>query len=172
MNWSPERPSPAPLPTRAGVAGPRAGRALAGALLLLSLGGCRAERVLRITSVPPGANVMLDGIELGETPIDHPFIHYGTRRVTLRLPGYLTASEVIEMRPPWYGRFPLDLVSEVLVPTGWRDEHLLHVELQPGRSTIERPDLRSVLDRADALRTAGPEGPRAGRRTPAPANEP
>ena len=122
--------------------------------------GCRADRVLLLDSDPPGAQILLDGRDIGTTPLEYSFDHYGTRRVTLIMDGFLSHSEVLVMRPPWYGRFPFDLVSEILVPFGWRDEHALRVELEQGRSTIDEPDLESVLRRADTLRTAGPEGPR------------
>jgi hypothetical protein len=138
---------------------PHRRQALALTLLAL-LAACRADRVLIVTSDPPGAEVLLDGTGLGVTPVEHDFVHYGTRRLTLYLDGYLTSSEVIDMSPPWFGRFPLDLITEVLVPFGWRDEHTYHADLVPGRSRIADPDLRSVLRRAETLRTAGPEGPR------------
>jgi hypothetical protein len=115
---------------------------------------------LIVTSEPSGARVLLDGTEIGQTPLTEPFLHYGTRRLTFYLDGYLTHSEVIEMRPPWYGYFPLDLFSEVLVPFGWRDEHRRHAVLERGSASIDEPDLESVLLRAESLRTAGPEGPR------------
>jgi hypothetical protein len=116
--------------------------------------------VLIVTSEPPGARVLLDGTEIGHTPLAETFQHYGTRRLTYYLDGYLTHSEVIEMEPPWYGRFPLDIISEILIPLGWRDEHPHHAILVRGSSTIDEPDLESVLSRAETLRTAGPEGPR------------
>lgn len=131
---------------------------LAAALLLLA--ACQAQRTLVVTSEPPGASVRVDGIDYGATPADIPFLHYGTRRVSFNLPGYLSHSEVIDMHPPWYGYFPIDLISEILVPWGWRDVHKVHANLEPGQGTIPPPDLADVLERAEELRRAGPEGPR------------
>jgi hypothetical protein len=130
---------------------------------------CQATRILRITSSPVHAEVRLDGQKVGVTPIDVPFDYYGVRRVTLYLDGYRTWSQVLPIEPPWYAYFPIDIVSEVIIPAGWTDIHEVHADLEPGTGTLLAPDLQSVLDRADSLRRAGPEGPRT---PPAPAEVP
>jgi hypothetical protein len=136
---------------------------LHGAFALLLTGvlgaGCAAERTLRVTSDPEGSEVWLDGELCGLTPLDVHFTHYGTRRILLLKEGYGTASLRVELQPPWYARFPVDLVSEVLVPVGWKDHHSVHAVLVQGEDRLSMPTLRSVLDRAEALRRAGPEGP-------------
>jgi hypothetical protein len=124
-----------------------------------ALAGCRAERLLRITSDPPAADVWVDDSYRGTTPLDLPFGHYGTRRVTYRLEGHGTASLRVVVAPPWYARFPVDLFSEVLMPVGWRDEHSVHVVLRASTGELTVPMIRSVLDRAEALRRSGPRGP-------------
>jgi len=131
-------------------------------LLLLGLlaAGCRAQRTLEITSDPPGAEVRLDDQTIGLTPVRVSFEHYGTRRLTFYLPGYRTSSRRIRLRPPWYGRFPLDLASEVLLPFGIRDRRHVHQDLVEGQEVMGLPSLRSVIERANALRQSGPEGPR------------
>ena len=128
-------------------------------LLLAALGSCQAERALRITSEPSQAEVRLDGTKVGITPCEVPFEHYGVRRLTLYLPGYATYSRVLEVEPPWYGQFPVDIFTEVLVPIGWSDIQKVHVRLVKGQSVLLEPDLPSVIERADALRHAGPAGP-------------
>jgi hypothetical protein len=127
------------------------------ALLLLT--GCAAERTLRVTSEPPGAIVRLDGEAVGTTPCEIPFAHYGIRRITLYKEGYRTESEAVELDPPWYARFPVDIVSEVFLPIGWRDRRKYHVDLIEGEDVLGAPTLRSVIERAGVLRHAGPEGP-------------
>ncbi len=102
----------------------------------------------------------LDGKTVGTTPMDFRFTHYGVRRITLYKPGYRTYSEQIELDPPWYGHFPIDIVSEVLFPIGWTDRRRYHVALEQGEEVMSTPSLRSVIERADVLRNAGPEGPR------------
>jgi hypothetical protein len=126
---------------------------------LLPLAACRAQRTLRITSAPSESEVRLDGERVGVTPLEISFEHYGKRRLSIYREGYRTYSRLVELDPPWYGRFPLDIVTEVLVPIGWRDHHEVHVNLQPGVAVLLEPDLQDILDRAEAMRRAGPEGP-------------
>jgi len=127
---------------------------------LLALGSCAVERTLRVTSDPEGATVRIDDEIVGRTPVRVPFDHYGKRRVTLYRDGYLTHSERVDLRAPWFGVFPVDLVSEVLLPFGWKDRRRFHVTLVPGEEAVRLPSLTSVFERADILRSAGPEGPR------------
>ena len=133
--------------------------ALPALLVALALTSCRAERTLRFTSDPPGAAVTLDGEPVGTTPVTVEFQHYGTRRVVFRMPGHGTTSLRVTLAMPWYARFPMDIASEVLIPVGWEDEHTVHAVLVEGEEAISLPTLRSVLDRAEALRRAGPRGP-------------
>jgi PEGA domain-containing protein len=112
-----------------------------------------------ITSDPPGAETRLDEQIVGRTPLTLKFVHYGQRRITLYLDGYLSHSAVHDIRPPWYARFPFDLFSEVLIPLGWKDVRRFHTVLEPGTGAIPVPDLVGVLQRAESLRRAGPEGP-------------
>jgi hypothetical protein len=122
--------------------------------------GCAAERTLVFTSEPSGASVRLDDEMVGVTPCEVDFLHYGTRRVTYYLAGSRTRTFLVDVRAPWYGRFPIDIVSEVLLPIGWVDRKRIHAELVSGLERADQPTQRSVLDRAEALRRAGPNGPR------------
>jgi hypothetical protein len=96
--------------------------------------------------------VRIDEEYKGRTPLTLPFLHYGDRRVSLYLAGYLASSEVLTLSPPWYGRFPLDIFSEVLIPVGWRQTVRHHVFLEPGSGKIPAPELNLVLQRAESLR--------------------
>ncbi len=131
---------------------------------MLALCACQVQREFVVTTEPPGAEVRIDDDLVGKTPVAMPFQHYGTRRFTVYLDGYVTQSRVVEVDPPWYGRFPLDIVSEILIPIGWHDRREVHFQLSPGTGAIAAPDLSWVLERAETLRRAGPEGP-----VPAPA---
>jgi hypothetical protein len=146
-------------------------RALAVCTLTLAVQGCAAERQLIIQSDPPGATVRLDDRIVGTTPYEEDFLSYGTRRVTLYRTGYRTHSERIKLRPPWYGRFPFDIISEVLIPLGWKDVHRYEYELEFATTEVTVPDLDAVLERARALRMAEPEGPRPKTASP-PAQDP
>lgn len=122
--------------------------------------GCAPRRTLKVRSTPPGAVVRLDDETVGVTPLDLPFYHYGTRRITLQKDGYRTHSEEIELDPVWWSRFPVDFVSEVMLPFGWRDTRRYKVELAEGAEVLTVPSLHSVIERADVLRHAGSDGPR------------
>lgn len=128
-------------------------------LATASLVSCRATRALAIDSTPPGAEVRVDDVVVGTTPMRLPFKDFGTRRVTLYKPGYLTHSELVVLDPPWYATFPFDLVTEVLVPIGWHHVQPYAATLVEGSGSIASPELQDVLGRAEALRRAGPEGP-------------
>ncbi len=125
-----------------------------------STSACAVKRELVITSDPPGALVRLDDTVVGTTPYSTRFEAYGSRRVTLYHPGYRTFSTVEKIKPPWYGRFPFDVFSEVLLPFGWSDRHERDYTLVAESGTLTRPDLDAVLKRAQALRLAEPTGPR------------
>jgi PEGA domain-containing protein len=129
-------------------------------LPVLLLAACRTHRYLEITSEPPGAEVRLDDEAVGFTPVRVPFEYYGTRRVTFYLPGYRTQSEQIRLKPPWYFRFPLDIITEVFLPLGLTDRRVYHQDLVQGEEVMSLPSLRSVIERANVLRQSGPEGPR------------
>jgi hypothetical protein len=128
--------------------------------LLGGLASCAAERTLFIDSNPPGALVRLDDTIVGTTPYQQNFDSYGTRRVTLYREGYRTASQLIVLQPKWFARFPLDLISEVLLPFGWKDPHEVKIDLEPESGSVTSPDLDAVLRRAEGLRLAEPTGPR------------
>jgi hypothetical protein len=120
---------------------------------------CAVQRELIVRSDPPGAIVRLDETIVGTTPYEHAFDDYGSRRVTLYRSGYRTMSEIVKISPPWYAYFPLDFISEVLIPVGWKDTHEFEFKLEPDTGPSGEPDLAPVLERAERLRHAGPEGP-------------
>jgi hypothetical protein len=136
---------------------------LSRALLLVALAGtlgaCRAERHLVFESTPPGAQVVLDGEIIGRTPFDLRFESYGTRHVRMSHPGYRSYKGELEVETPWYSIFPLDLISEILLPLGWEDIHRLQVTLEPMTGRVSDPDFHGVLQRAEQLRRGGPAGP-------------
>lgn len=126
---------------------------LCGAFLLC---GCRTRRILAVESVPPGALVRFDEEIIGHTPLEHEFVHYGKRRLTLYLPGYHTWSERLDLDPPLRARFPLDVIWELIIPLGRTDRRLYHVELQRDRGEDGEDDVRVdiFLERAWARREA------------------
>lgn len=109
--------------------------------------GC-VERQLVIYTEPTDALVIVDATEVGRSPATMPFTFYGTRKVTLQKDGYETAVHFAAVRPPWYQWFPLDFVSEILVPVRIVDRHEFTYTLR----TPEPVELQAFLDRAEELR--------------------
>ena len=134
---------------------------------LALLAGCRAERHLVFESDPPGATVRLDDQIVGQTPLDLRFDHYGVRQLTVYREGFRTYSEEIDVSTPWFSHFPLDLITEVLLPFGWEDIHRYRIDLEPESGRVTDDDLNGVLLRAESLRRAGPSGPAELPRLPA-----
>jgi hypothetical protein len=126
----------------------------------LCLGAGCVERLLQVRSAPPGARVYLNGEEIGQTPCDHPFSFYGTVDVTVRAPGYLSQRQLVSLSPPWYQFFPMDFVTDVLVPLTIQDLHRVSVELRESSPSEGDPEARRDLDRrAEEMRARlSPEG--------------
>ncbi len=89
----------------------------------LLLPGCshNMNRRMTIRSDPPGALVLLEGEEVGYTPVGVDFNHYGTREITLIKDGYETVTAMQKIRSPWYQKIPLDFVSDNLSPVKIND---------------------------------------------------
>jgi hypothetical protein len=130
----------------------RRSRASGFALAALALlAGCGARRSMLIESDPPGALVRLDQEVIGVTPLEHPFEHYGTRRLSLYLPGYRTWSERIDVDAPWWAWFPVDVFAEVLLPFAPEDHPRFTVTLAPDDGVEGEGDLEVFIDGAMAL---------------------
>ena len=85
------------------------------------------ERKVSIESVPAGATVWVNDREVGVTPCEFAFTHYGTFDVRVALEGHepLVTGAVAE--PPWWDSIPFDLLAEILPGTyvsrvDWRFE--------------------------------------------------
>ena len=136
--------------------------------LVSVLAACAPTRSFTVKSNPSGATVRIDGTAAGATPVTVPFEHHGTRRVTLYLEDYLVWSEAVEIEAPWWGTFPLDLITDNLVPWRLRDEHELEVALTPA---ADRPGVEGIdafLQRAASTHAREREQARQG---PGPASE-
>lgn len=131
-------------------------------------GGC-VERKLLIRSTPSGAPVWLDEQLVGKTPLDHPFKHYGHRR--LRVGPLRDEHDVVthqekeltvRVAAPWYEVFPIDFFSEVLWPGTLVDEHTVEVTLEAppadagghGEEAAERLIKKAEAFREKALKEA------------------
>jgi hypothetical protein len=107
--------------------------------------GC-VERMISITSEPPGALVWLNDREVGRTPVDVEFLTYGTYDVRVQLEGYEPLATSGDADVPWWEFPPLDLLAAA-APFTFRSHVRWHYDLEPARN-----DAGPLVDRAEALR--------------------
>ncbi len=119
------------------------------------------HRRLTVRSDPPGAAVVVDGEEIGFTPVGVDYNYYGTREITLIKDGYKTVTVPFKLETPWYQVFPLEIVSDNLAFTHIRDKRNVSYTLVP-EEYVPRDE---ILDRANNLRSNAlqSEMPRPGR---------
>jgi hypothetical protein len=120
--------------------------------LLAALGsglasGC-VERTYTILTLPPGAMVLENGHEIGPAPITRHFRYYGTYRFTIMANGFQTLVVDQPISYPWYEYFPLDFISENLIPWTIRDRRKFEYTLEPMQ--VVPPDV--VKQAGDHLR--------------------
>jgi hypothetical protein len=116
-------------------------------LLCAAATGCLHRR-MTIRTNPPGAQVYIDGYEIGTTPCSTSFLYYGTRNIRLERDGYETLHVKQYIPAPWYEIPPLDFFAENLTPGEIRDERTLNFTMQP--QLIVPTD--QLLSRAEDLR--------------------
>lgn len=141
---------------------------------LLAACGC-VERVLLIRSEPSRAPVYVDEQYAGVTPLDFRFRHYGTRRVRVgpvRDPGgallYGPVEQDFRVVAPWYEKWPVDFLAEVLWPGTLRDVHRVpaFTLTEVTHEVSGEEEARQVLGRAEAFRSEARPVP--SQETPAP----
>jgi hypothetical protein len=120
----------------------RIARLLIAAPLVL-LTGC-VERLITVTSEPPGAVVWLNDVEIGRTPVQTEFTFYGTYDVRLRLEGYEPLHTSRHASSPIYDYPGLDLIAEA-IPTTIESRIEWHFELTPLPERAEGAD-RAALN--------------------------
>ena len=109
--------------------------------LLLCLAGC-VERSLYLQSEPTDANVYLDGERIGTTPIRIPFSWYGEREIMIEAPHYGTVKRMEKISPPWWQIFPLDFVTDVIVPFPLHDDRTFLYVLEQAHLEQDREGVR------------------------------
>ena len=107
------------------------------------------HRRMTFRSNPPGALVLVDGQEIGFTPVSVDFTYYGTREITLIKDGYETLTVLQDVPAPWYQYVPLDFVSDNFLPYKVTNRHEFSYRLQR-TTTVPTQEL---LDRANSLRS-------------------
>ncbi|QDT98780.1 PEGA domain-containing protein [Gimesia aquarii] len=120
------------------------------ALVLITFGqfGC-VHRRMTIRSIPSGALVKVDGEEIGYTPTSVDFTYYSTSEITLTKDGYETQTIMQKVQTPWYQVFPLDAVSDNLLPFEVTNRHEFTYQLQP-KVVVPTEEL---LNRGNLLRS-------------------
>jgi PEGA domain len=142
-----------------GHRGRRSWGVVLGALIVCGVTGC-VERRYTIRTDPPGALAVVNGQELGLTPVSAPFAYYGEREIVLIKDGFQTQRVIQPIRAPWWDNLLTEFFSENLVPVNLRDERDFTYRLTP--STV--PATNDLLHRAESLRAQGltPPPPRRG----------
>lgn len=130
---------------------PRRGRLAGAALALACLAGCVERRMVIITDPPHAVVVDERNQPIGASPVDRTFTYYGRYRFRLVKDGYETLVIEENVRPPWYEYFPLDFISENLLPFHLRDVRYFRYTLKPAQ--VVSPD--AVLQEAEQLRVRG-----------------
>jgi hypothetical protein len=123
-------------------------------LLLVGLGGVGGcvDRRFVITTDPPGAIVYDEkNLPMGASPADRQFTYYGKYRFTLVKDGFQTQIVEENVKSPWYEFFPLDFITENLIPFPIRDVRHFHYQMQPAQ--LVPPE--EVLNQGMQLRQRG-----------------
>src|SRR3954452_7643669 len=116
-----------------------------GLMLVLGLGclpGC-VERRYTIRTDPPGAQVIVNGEEVGPTPVSRSITYYGDREITLMLDGYQTQTVIQPIKAPWWDNYLTEFFTENLIPYTFRDERDFTFQLSPATM----PDQNELLGR-------------------------
>lgn len=104
---------------------------------------------MTIATNPPGARVLVDGQDVGLTPVSADFTYYGTRQITLIKDGYETRTVMQRVRTPWYQIPPFDFVSDNFLPFKVTNRHFFQYDLDRQQQVPRR----ELLDRARDLRS-------------------
>jgi hypothetical protein len=110
--------------------------------------GC-VERSFTIATEPPGAQIILDGQEIGESPQTVEFVHYGTHEIIIRKDRYETFDRYEPIDAPWWQLFPIDLFAELFYPGTLRDHRDFNYTLKLAAEIDDDTFKRAFLERAD-----------------------
>jgi hypothetical protein len=122
-------------------------------LTMISSLGC-VRRTISVTTTPPGAIVFLNDREIGRTPCDVEFLHYGVYDLRLRLEGYEPVVGSGRADAPVWDFIGADFFAE-LVPARLESRVEWHFDLEPstrdsGALRARASEMRSQADSAFA----------------------
>ena len=91
----------------------------------------------------------VNGEAIGYSPVSKDFTYYGTYEITLVKDEFETVTAMQKINPPWYQKFPVDAVSDNLLPfhVTNRNEFLYQMKRQ-----LVVPN-QEILGRANGLRS-------------------
>jgi hypothetical protein len=116
--------------------------------------GC-VNRRMTIHTDPPGAHVLLEGREIGFTPVSVDFTYDATREFTFEKDGFSTLTVLQSVQSPWYLRPPFDFFTENFLPFQMTARHEFMYKLQP---QVVVPT-QELINRANTLRSESQTAP-------------
>ena len=114
------------------------------------LAGC-VDRRFVVESNPPGAQVDVDGVPLGVSPVDSQFIYAGERVVTVSAPGRETVKQRVRLKAKWHQYPPLDFIAEILYPGRIEDVRRVRIDLPVAKPVSDQ----QLLGQGENLRARG-----------------
>lgn len=142
----------------------RAARALTAVALAIAcasaLAGC-VRRTISITTTPPGAVVFLNDREVGRTPCDVEFLHYGVYDLRLRLEGFEPVVGSGRADAPAWDFIGADLFAE-LAPAQLESRVTWHFDLEPATRDAAALRQRAMQMRMQSEAAAAAAAPAAG----------
>jgi hypothetical protein len=111
--------------------------------------GC-VERRYTLRTEPPGALAIVNGEEIGPTPVSRSFTYYGDRDITFLLDGYQTQRVIQPIPAPLWDNLVTEFFTENLIPFTFRDERQFSYRLVP--SSVPPKD--ELMNRGEELRAA------------------
>lgn len=124
------------------------------ACVLAGFSGC-VERRYTIRTEPPGALAIVNGEEIGHTPVSRNFTFYGSRDVTLSLDGYETQRIIQPMKSRWYDNLLTEFISENIIPWTIRDDREYVYKMTP----LNEMPANELLNRGESLRSQAQYAP-------------
>ncbi len=109
--------------------------------------GC-VERMLTIYTQPPGAMVVLNDEQIGQSPVTVSFNWYGDYCVRIKKEGYETLDTHRKLKGPWYDSFPFDLFAQIFYPGRIVDDYEWTFEL----AEQKQPTREKLISEAEALK--------------------
>lgn len=119
--------------------------------------GC-VTRTLTIKTDPPGAQVFVDDELIGESPVDMEFTYYGTRKIVIEKRDadgkleYDRETVYARVSPPYYQVFPVDFISDVVIPMNIKDDRVLSFRLRKKKFVPLAETKERLIKEAEELR--------------------